>query len=72
MNEQPGWYFTASWDPVPIRRGDALGLLAGADYFGDLLAPGLSNAASDASWISLLSWCRKSSHVAWRNAGSGE
>src|SRR5262249_14808115 len=38
MNEQPGWYFTAPWDPVPIRRGDALGFRAGADYFADLLA----------------------------------
>jgi len=47
-----GWYFTAPWDSVPIRRGDALGLRAGADYFADLLAPGLSNATSDARWIS--------------------
>ncbi len=66
------WYFTAPWDPVPIRRGDALGFRAGADYFADLLAPGLSNAASDARWISLLSWCLKWSHVVWRNAGGGD
>jgi hypothetical protein len=72
MNEQPSWYFTAPWDPVPIRRGDALGFRAGADYFADLLAPGLSNAASDARWISLLSWCLKWSHVVWRNAGGGD
>jgi hypothetical protein len=72
MIEQRGWYFTAPWDPVPIRRGDALGLRAGADYFADLLAPGLSNAASDARWITLLSWCLKWSHVAWRNAGGGD
>lgn len=67
-----GWYFTAPWDPVPIRRGDALGFRAGADYFADLLAPGLSNAASDARWISLLSWCLKWSHVVWRSAGGGD
>ncbi len=66
------WYFTAPWDAVPIRRGDALGLRAGADYFADLLAPGLNNAASDARWISLLSWCLKWSHVAWRNSGGGD
>jgi len=72
MHMQSGWYFTAPWDPIPIRRGDALGLRAGADYFADLLAPGLSNAASDARWISLLSWCLKWSHIAWRNAGGGD
>ena len=69
MNEDSGWYFTAPWDPVAIRRGDALGFRAGADYFADLLAPGLSNATSDARWISLLSWSLKWSHVAWRKAG---
>lgn len=69
---QDGWYFTAPWDPVLIRRGDALGLRAGADYFAELLAPGLSNASSDARWISLLSWCLMWSHVAWRNAGGGD
>ncbi len=72
MIEQHGWYFTAPWDPVPIRRGDALGLRAGADYFADLLAPGLSNNTSDARWISIISWCLQWSHVAWRNAGGGD
>jgi hypothetical protein len=72
MSEQSGWYFTAPWDPVPIRRGDALGFRSGADYFADLLAPGLSNAASDARWISLLSWCLTWSHVVWRSAGGGD
>lgn len=72
MHEQSGWYFTAPWEPVPIRRGDALGFRAGADYFAGLLAPGLSNAASDARWISLLSWCLKWSHVVWRNAGNSD
>ena len=54
---------------MPIRRGDALGFRAGADYFGDLLAPGLSNATFDARWISILSWCLQWSHVAWHRAG---
>ncbi len=69
---RPAWYFTAPWDTVPMRRGDALGLRAGADYFADLLAPGLSNATSDARWISLMSWCLKWSHVAWNSAGGGD
>lgn len=64
-----GWYFTSEWDPVPVRRGDALGFRAGADYFAELLAPGLSNSTFDARWITLLSWCLKWSHVAWKNAG---
>ena len=76
LNEAPeygaGWYFTAPWDPVLVRRGDALGLRAGADYFADLLAPGLSNGTSDARWISLLSWCLKWSHIVWREAGGGD
>ena len=66
------WYFTAPWYPTPIRRGDALGFRAGADYFADLLAPGLSNATSDARWISLLSWCLYWSHVVWCKAGGGD
>lgn len=72
MSEQSTWYFTAPWTLAPVRRGDALGLRAGADYFADLLAPGLSNAASDARWISLLSWCLKWSHVVWQKAGGGD
>ncbi|MGD0838848.1 MAG: hypothetical protein ABSB49_19610 [Polyangia bacterium] len=72
MDDQRGWYFTAPWDPVPIRRGDALGFRAGADYFADLLAPGLSNNTSDARWVSILSWCLRWSHVAWRSAGGGD
>jgi hypothetical protein len=72
MLDHVGWYFTAPWDPIPIRRGDALGLRAGADYFADLLAPGLSNSTSDARWISILSWCLKWSHITWQRAGGGD
>lgn len=66
------WYFTAPWEPVPVRRGDALGFRAGADYFAELLAPGLSNGTSDARWISILSWCLKWSHIAWQSAGGDD
>ncbi len=67
-----GWYFTAPWEPVSIRRGDALGFRVGADYFAELLAPGLSNGTFDARWISILSWCLTWSHNAWCNAGAGD
>ncbi|SCC93599.1 conserved hypothetical protein [Thiomonas sp. X19] len=70
MNEN--WYFTAPWDPVPIRRGDALGFRLIADHFADLIAPGLSNGTSDARWIAILSWCLQWSGVAWRKAGGGD
>ncbi len=53
-----GWYLTAPWSPMPERRGDALGFRAGADYFADLIAPGISNGTSDGRWVTLLSWCR--------------
>jgi hypothetical protein len=69
MPEQWDWYLTGPWEPVSIRRGDALGFRGASDYFAELLAPGLSNNTSDARWISLLSWCLKWSHIAWQNAG---
>lgn len=69
MSVQSGWYFTAPWEAASIRRGDALGFRAGADYFADLVAPDLSNATSDARWVSLLAWCLEWSHVVWRKAG---
>lgn len=72
MSEQPTWYFTAPWEPVSVRRGDALGFRAAADHFAELVAPGLSNSTFDARWISLLSWCLRWSHVAWQNAGGAD
>ena len=69
MSEEWSWCLTGPWEPVSIRRGDALGFRAASDYFADLLAPGLSNSTSDARWISLLSWCLKWSHIVWKNAG---
>jgi hypothetical protein len=67
-----GWYLSAPWEPVTVRRGDSLGFRAAADHFADLLAPDLSNATSDARWISILSWCLAWSHAAWRRAGGGD
>lgn len=67
-----GWYFTAPWESVSVRRGDALGLRAAADEFAERLAPGLNNGASDARWISILSWCLQWSHSVWTRAGGGD
>lgn len=72
QNSNHNWYFTAPWNHVPIRRGDALGFRAGADYFAELLAPGLSNATSDARWITILSWCLQWSHIVWKQSGGGD
>jgi hypothetical protein len=72
MPEESYWYFTKPWEPVSIRRGDALGFRAASDYFADLLAPGLSNGTSDARWISLLSWCLNWSDIAWKKADNGD
>src|SRR5271166_1996889 len=72
MSERWSWNLTGPWEPVSVRRGDALGFRAASDYFADLLAPGLSSSTYDARWISLLSWCLKWSHVAWKNAGGGD
>jgi hypothetical protein len=67
--EMTDWYFTAPWEPESVRRGDALGFRAGADYFAELVAPGLNNGTSDARWITLMSWCLMWSHKAWEKAG---
>jgi hypothetical protein len=53
----PRLFFTAPWDPVVVRRGDALGLRALADQLADAVAPGLSNRVRDGRWVTILSWC---------------
>lgn len=64
--------FTAPWDPVTVRRGDALGLRAIADRFADILAPDLSNRIRDARWITIIAWCLARSHEVWARAGRNE
>ena len=66
-----GWFFTAPWESVPRRRGDALGLRGLADRYAEVLAPDLSNGTVDARWITLLSWCLKASHEVWVRAEGG-
>jgi len=53
--------FTAPWDPVVVRRGDALGLPAVADQFSEAIAPNLSNAIRDGRWVTILAWCLRGS-----------
>jgi hypothetical protein len=46
--------FTEPWDPIVVRRGDALGLLALTNMFAETVAPGLSNRVRDGRWVT--SW----------------
>lgn len=66
---QHGWFFTAPWDPVYVRRGDALGLRGLNDLLGDLVAPGLTNRTHDARWVTILAWCLARSHEVWMASG---
>jgi hypothetical protein len=65
--------FTAPWEPVVVRRGDALGLRALADHFADAVAPGLSNRVRDGRWVTILAWCLARSHTVFEmvQLGSG-
>lgn len=62
-------FFTEPWDPVVVRRGDALGLRALADQLAGSLAPGLSNRVRDGRWVTVLAWCLARSHEAFHAAG---
>lgn len=62
INGLPRALFTAPWEPVVVRRGDALGLRALADQLADAVAPGLSNRVSDGRWVTILAWCLARSH----------
>ncbi len=49
--------FTAPWDPVLTRRGDALGLRALTDVLADVVAPETNYRINDARWLTILAWC---------------
>lgn len=60
---------TAPWEPVIVRRGDALGLRALADQFAESIAPDLSNRIRDGRWVTILAWCLARSHEAFHARG---
>jgi hypothetical protein len=63
------YLFTAPWEPVLVRRGDALGLRALADQFADAVAPQLSNRVNDGRWVTILAWCLVRSHEVFHASG---
>jgi len=65
----PRIFFTAPWEPVVVRRGDALGLRALADQFADAIAPQLSNRIRDGRWVTILAWCLARSHDVFHASG---
>lgn len=65
----PRLLFTAPWDPVIVRRGDALGLRALADQFADSIASDLSNRVRDGRWVTILAWCLARSHEVFHASG---
>lgn len=74
MNRGPdpaSWFYTAPMEDVAVRRGDPLGLQGVAENIAETLVPGLSNRTVDARWISILCWCLRQGHGAWRAYGAG-
>lgn len=65
----PRALFSAPWDPVVVRRGDALGLRALADQLAGSMAPGLSNRVRDGRWVTVLAWCLARSQEVFHAAG---
>jgi hypothetical protein len=62
---EPRLLFTEPWDPIVVRRGDALGLLALTNVFAETVAPGLSKSATDngsQSWRGVLCDRRGTGH----------
>jgi hypothetical protein len=69
IDYEPRLLFTAPWEPVVMRRGDALGLRALADQFADAVAPDLSNRVRDGRWVTILAWCLARSHEVFHASG---
>lgn len=68
-NRTPRSLFTAPWEPVVVRRGDALGLRALTDTFAEAVAPGLSNRTNDGRWVTILAWCLVHSQEVFHASG---
>jgi hypothetical protein len=69
VDREPRLLFTAPWEPLVVRRGDALGLRALADQFADAVAPDLSNRVRDGRWVTILAWCLARSHEVFHASG---
>ena len=69
VESEPRLLFNAPWEPVVVRRGDALGLRALADQFADALAPDLSNRVRDGRWVTILAWCLARSQEVFHASG---
>lgn len=65
----PRRLFTAPWEPIVVRRGDALGLGALAERFADEVAPDFSNRVTDGRWVTILAWCLCRSHAVFHKTG---
>ncbi|MDP2345579.1 MAG: hypothetical protein Q8O67_31840 [Deltaproteobacteria bacterium] len=63
------WFFTAPYDPTPVRRGDPLGFRTAASRYAEALAPGLSNRTVDARWFTLTAWTMVLANDVWRQLG---
>jgi len=66
---EASYFFTEPWEPVTVRRGDALGLGALADQFADAVAPGFSNRIRDSRWVTILAWCLVKSKLVFDASG---
>jgi len=69
VDREPRLLFTAPWEPLVVRRGDALGLRALTDQFADVVAPDLSNRVRDGRWVTILAWCLARSHEVFDASG---
>jgi hypothetical protein len=70
ITHEPRLLFTEPWDPIVVRRGDALGLLALTNMFAETVAPGLSNRVRDGRWVTILAWCLVRSQQVFHASGS--
>lgn len=69
VKQVASFFFTAPWEPTPVRRGDALGLAALADQFADAVAPDFSNRIRDGRWVTILAWCLVQSQQVFHASG---
>ena len=69
LKSEPRFFFTAPWEPVVVRRGDALGLQALADQFAEAIAPDVSNRVRDGRWVTILAWSLARSQEGFHASG---